>query len=384
MNRLIKLTILLYVLLINTHGENPMTPQILPFKPVSHQYKEPVCLLYPSIIPNSIIAETGHDKQERIAVFRFCNSKMTKNVLSRKVYQAGGNIFIAPQLSENILLVGSRPALELIDLKNGRLIQSYMPKMPVAGILDFEYFNSKLFNDKKGLCISLFTPFLKEPFKNEETDLIYCKSLIIEDIIEHKVLKRVRITNGEIVAFGDEVNIVREGLDDSWKAFDNNLDLVTHPLIPMLQKVEKAINSVSFVFSEKRKTGVSLGVDKVTNDKVLIFLLDWEKESDPVPILISDSSGRAPVKSSGKEHFSLSPSGKWLHVCFCNKKYQYANYLLYLDTNALPGKYLVFDLQYNKEFEHTTWITEPEGFVAFHEERFIFWDLAKIDFSGLK
>ena len=384
MPHLIKLAIILHILLNNTPGANSMNPILFPRMPVYHRITKPVYLLYPSIKPSSIIAETGLDKHERIVVFRFCDSKMTSNSISRNAYQAGGNRFMAFQTSENILLIGSRPALDLIDINNEKMIQSHVPKMPIAGILDFEYLNSKLINDKKGICVSLFTPFVKEPFQNEETDLIYCKSLIIEDIIKHKVLKRVRITNGVIVTFGEKVNIVREGLDDTWKAFDNNLDIVEHPSIPMLQNAEKAAKTISFVFSEKKGFGVSSGIDKITHDKVLLFLLDWKNDSATIPIVINDTLNRSPVESSRKEHFSLSPSGRWLHVCYCNNKYQYANYLLYINTDILPCKYLVFDLGYSKEFQHTTWITEPDGFVAYHENNFIFWDLSRFDVSEFK
>ncbi len=379
MIKLIVLYTIIAGLFIPTDGAKRMNGNKYPIPYYEYSFPKPVIFMFPMMRHNTIGIYYGLEEHEKITFV-----KMNSEDLDRVNFKGDGfdgfMTAVYPQMHPDLLTIAQKSSVGVLDITNGKQIIDYRPKMPNYEIRN-EYLGGKIINVQSQKTISLFHPFI-----TPDGDMLYCYSIVLDNLLDSRVLKRIRVNQQSIeqIYIGKQYIYFLDCIKDVdtitfvWRAVDDNLEFVDHPLLPILTDQWKVFRSDAVLISESQECAVAYGAlrsDK--KGKQFFQITPWAENRPPVPVILPDNQKPSPYIL--QKTFSLSPSGKWLFLYAATEDNDDVYYLMYIDK-ALPGYYLPpIKIDVGSDDFSITWMQEPEGFVVHDGKKLRYWDLSQFD-----
>jgi hypothetical protein len=272
----------------------------------------------------------------------------------------------------------SKGSINTLDFEKQKMLLQYYGKLSRNDVTP-TYYRAKIVNNERMLVIDLMTPSADS--NGELNMLMY--SLLLEDLKAKKTLKSVPITcpsMGETppIFFAPDIIIYRNDREDStelWKALDNTLTEVEHPLCKILNEHFKSSYVWELSISSANRHALLQCSDPETR-AVSFWHLSWLDS-----LKITQVPSTVPYNLD-ETHFSISPSGKWVHYIgdpSIEATENKSHVLTYMDP-ALPDGFLPqFIVFTGKSQDCVTWMNDPEGLVIISEGVLFWWDLSKFD-----
>jgi hypothetical protein len=343
----------------------PPAPVIISFT------KDHIIHLFPVLRENCIGLVYG----ERWAIATISQDKINLDEFPEKEFSIS-TAKALPQKDSDLLYVMTPKSVDLLDWRTRKVIDRFCDNSKtIANGLDL----SKIADYKNGVAISVFN-------YDGEDDEIH-RAFVIDDILNKKRLKEVPIPDYSRqfpVYFTPSYTIYRQNWQTPWRALDNDLNQITHPLVDLLNKdpsdsVFAVINDNMLVSEEQRHAFIST-YSKVAK-KDMLFLARWYGNAEVIPIPIDSaatSDGQRLVKTPNLN--TISPSGKWVYFATDGGNYHKdSHYLIYLDPQLPTGFLPPFKLTIEGEVDLASWITKPEGLVVYKEGQLLCYDLSHFD-----
>lgn len=288
--------------------------------------------------------------------------------------------WVYPQTEKDFLTVQRRSNIEVWDIANSIQVLSYKPRMPRYG-LSTEYSYGKCFSGNPMKLMSVFKPFI-----DDSNGIILSQSIVIDDLQENKTIKRLQVRNNRppFISFFSNATIYRDGMVNTtflkWKAVDDSLEPIEHPLVPVLNDFNDTFRIEQFQASETQECALVSGYTVIMDEKVgptKFMVIPWKQNSPAIPIFLPENL--LPSQYLSEKNFLLSPSGKWLFFTAAENRGDDRYFLTYIDKN-LPTYYAPpIEIDTDGDDFEVTWMKEPEGFVLHTGKILRYWDLSKFD-----
>lgn len=365
---------ILFFLLFTFSKEHCMADQ-LPFEmrpidvPIPKTY---VSQLFPTLEERSI----GVVKEDEWAILTMgTDQSLDWNIFPKKVFDVT-TAKALPQKRNDLLFVKGNKGIFLLDFAKKELSAEYID---ISKSIDIGMEQAKVIDHAGGIVLGVFDYFLKNGIKRYE--------FVLDDVFNAVRLK-VRPLESPArsfpVYFTPSYAFFRENWESPWKALDNSLSEVSHPLVDLLNEDPSdsvvAVLDDNMHLSEKHKHAFIITYSQAVS-KDQLFLASWHSEPKFTPIPVDSSmvaGGRRLVKSPNCN--TMSPSGKWVYFATDGGDHlKDTHYLIYLDP-AIPGGFLPpMRLPIEGHVDVSGWMTTPEGLVLHKDEQLLYWDLSKVD-----
>jgi hypothetical protein len=370
--------ILLSFLLVSQPSGRVKRMKEYPFPAYEYSFNKPVIFMFPMMKTNTIGVYYGYEEQEKIASLLLQEKELKKEVFKVDGFD-GYMTAVYPQVDPEILVIAQKSSIGVLNLTKGNQIIDYRPKMPNYDIRN-EYFGGKVFDG--GMVVKS----LAFPFIQPDNEAFYSYSLILEDIQNSNVLKRIRINEEsyETIFLGQKYTYFLDCSSDgktityNWRAVDDMLEYSDHPLLPILDEQWKIFRSDAVLVSESQKCAIAYGALRIDTTGTRFFqITPWVDDRPPIKIILPGSLMTSPYIL--KKNFLLSPSGKWLFFTAAENRGDDRCFLTYIDKN-LPTYYAPpIEIDTDGDDFEVTWMKEPEGFVLHTGKILRYWDLSKFD-----
>jgi hypothetical protein len=354
-----------------------------PFPAYEYAFNKPVLLMFPLIKSNTIGVYYGLEDQEKVAELTLEVNEIGKIDFDFKGFD-GYITALFPQVSTDRLTIIQKSSIGGLDFNTKEQVVDYRPKMPNPDV-DNSYLCGKMIDKDNDFALSLHYPFI-----TPENKSFYCHSLVLEDLKNKKVIKRIRVNeeSRETIFLGKKFSYFLDCSSDgktiiyNWRVVDDNLNFVDHPLVPILDEQWKTFYPDAILISESQECAIARGhLNADSTGKPFFQITPWIDKRPSVPIVLPD--GQRPSQYISRETFLLSPSGKWLFFVAAKPGVPSQGpehyYLMYIDK-TLPNYYLPpIEIETGGEDFKVTWMQEPEGFVLWNGKHLRYWDLSKFD-----
>jgi hypothetical protein len=353
-----------------SHAQHLPPPLVIPFKAQVDQ-------AFAVDLPRTVAVELFENPFEnRFALLSLSDkNKISLSKFPFDQYNGRGRAAIG-QISATTLALRLISDITILDFEKRKVVFTHRTALPRKDIVP-EYFNAKIADAGKMLVIAELTPS-----KGSDGQLDpYLHSLVLDNGKDGKTLKTIMLghafeDDSPVFFFSDIIlyRIKRSDKNEPWKALDNTLTPVSHPLCAFLDRHCASLVVRNMAVSPKFQHGLLFCFDAAKNTMSLLYL-SWKSNSfSPVPLQLTNLFA-AP-------RFMISPSEKWgfmtLETDSDTTKELY-HVLVYLDP-ALPTGFLQpFVLNKGEVEDRVAWMTGPEGLVIFSEGHLSWWDLSKFD-----
>ncbi|MBN1578441.1 MAG: hypothetical protein JW913_17905 [Chitinispirillaceae bacterium] len=368
---------------IPIHGAKRMNGNNYPTPYYEFFFSKPVIFMFPMMRLNTIGVYYGFEEHEKITFVTLSGDKMDRDNFKGEGFD-GYMTAVYPQVDPDQLTIAQKSSVGVLDFNLGKQIIDYRPKMPNYNIRN-EYEAGKIINPSNQIVLSLFHPHI-----TPENKSFFSYSLVLEDLKNGKVLKRlcVKEESLETIFLGKKYSYFLESTSDgktifdNWRAVDDNLEFIEHPLMPILTDQWKVFRSDAVLISESQECAVAYGALRSDKKGTQFFqITPWAENRPPVPVILPGN--RKPSPYILRKTFLLSPSGKWLFFVAAPERGDDSYYLMYIDK-TLPNYYLPpIEINVGGEDFSVTWMQDPEGFVVHDGKRLRYWDLSRFDPSQL-
>lgn len=282
-----------------------------------------------------------------------------------------------PQQDPSLLYVKTQSTLALLDMKSQTVTHRYTD---FSKSIEVGYDLSKVIDHNKGDVLSLFHWFPKSR-RVMQPNMLFA----VDNLIEERRVKQLEIESPFDpfpVHFTPSFTFFRPNYDVPWKALDNDLNEIGHPLVDILNKNDSVFSPSheDFFISEKFKHALCISYNQIMK-KDMLFLLTWHGDPTVTPIPVDSaltSGGRRLIGSSSKN--TMSPSGKWVYFAIEGTNVlEDTHFLVYLDPALPTGILPPIQLPIEGSVDASGWMTTPEGLVLYKDEHLLYWDLSQID-----
>jgi hypothetical protein len=275
----------------------------------------------------------------------------------------------------------SATELAVLDRPGNRVTLEYTSASPRSD-LETGYFQGKLAGSDRLLMIAEMQPSVGKEGIIDPT----LHSLVYDDVRARKTLSKIVLEHPlkdyPPVFFSQDVIIYRnnrKNIAEPWKALDNTLSPVSHPLCGILDGEFKTSIIWCLVMSERLKHAVVYSVG--TNIRMpSISYVSWQKRklstiTVPTGMLL------------GQKNLMMSPSGKWAFftaIIDSAGRRASAHILVSLDPALVDGFRPPRVIAAAKNEDRAAWISKPEGLVIFSKGQAALWDLSKFEIKKPK
>jgi hypothetical protein len=368
-------SIILLLSFISLYGEpapvSDMNPVVVPFDP-------PVCNAFTLPLPNRVGIEILISSFERqFATISFTDHNiLSVDSVPLDESKEGIKAVLGSQNGSDLVLLQNR-VISILNRETNRITDEYSTALPQPDLLT-EYFQGKMVtNSDNVLVIAEMQPSVGEEGILDPT----LHSLVLENVKGRKTIKRIVFNHplGESppVFFSQDAIIYRnkrKDIAEPWKAVDNTLSPVNHPLCAILDSEFKQSLLWGMVISEQHKHAVIYS--RAVNTKMpAITYVSWQTNrvapvTMPTGIL------------ANQKNLMISPSGKWVFftaITDDENKRSVDHTLLNLDPSSENGYLPPRIIAAGKLEDRAAWMSDPERLVVFCQGQVMVWDLSKFE-----
>jgi len=312
--------------------------------------------------------------ESRFAIVTFSGQSIIGvDTVSAEEYKGGTRSVLGSEDEHNLVLL-SAAEVAVLDRPENRVSVEYTTASPRA---DFQtkYFQGKIAGSDRLLIIAEVSPSVGEEGVVDAT----LHSLVYDDVRVRKTLSRIVIEHPlneqPPVFFSKDVVIYRNKRKDAsepWKALDNTLSPISHPLCALLDREFRQFLIYGLVMSDRHRHAVVSATNADTKMPAINYI-SWKSSK------VSSIAMPAGM-FLGQKNLMMSPSGKWVFftATIDNEGKRAMNHVLvYLDPDLPSGFLPPFVVAEGKNEDRAAWITEPEGLVVFGKGQVSLWDLSK-------
>ena len=365
------LTYLFFIIcfLTNVMAQVSLKPEIITFsEPVNNAFSLP--------FSNSAAIEIFVSTIERqFAIVNFLEDRqvnITKIPLDE--YKSATKSVLG-MIDERNLLILSTSQICILNLEENRITNEYTTPLTVPTELTPQYFMGKLATKERPLVIAEMQPSVGQEGILDPT----LHSLVYEDILARKTLSKIVLEHPlkEIppVFWGKEIIIFknkRKDISEPYKALDNTLSQIEHPLCDVLNNKFKNAYIWGLVFSEKFKQAIVFCRDIQTSIP-FIFYVWWGNN------IISPFNFGSKMLIDIK-NLMLSLDQRWVFYTATfreENKIINQHYLLSFDELNYQNFAPIFLLDAKPE-DRMCFISGPERIALFRSGQILLWKLPKI------
>ena len=295
-------------------------------------------------------------------------------------YKGGTRNVLGSEDGNNLVLL-SATELAVLDRPENRVSVEYTT-VPPRSDFQTQYFQGKITGSDRLLVIAEMQPSVGEEGVVDAT----LRSLVYEDVRARKTLSKIvlehPLNEQPPVFFSKDVIIYRnkrKDISEPWKALDNTLSPVNHPLCTLLDREFRQFFIWGMVMSDRHKHAVVYSIDANTKMPAITYV-SWQTNKAST---IDMPAGMF----LGQKNLMISPSGKWVFftATMDNENKRSLNHMLICLDPALADGFLPPDIiAVGKNEDRAAWMSEPEGLVIFSKGQVSLWDLSKFSFKKPK
>jgi hypothetical protein len=375
------LIILLFI--ITLYGKTAPAPIPVPdLKPFIIPFTLPVHNAFTLPMPNSVGIEiliSGFEYQFATLSFVDQNYIGVDSVPLDELKGATKAVLGSQDGTDLVLLQTGQIAV--LDRTKNRVSVEYTTSLPRSD-LQTEYFQGKITSAERLLVIAEMQPSVGEEGIVDAT----LHSLVYDDVRVRKTLSKIvlehPLNEQPPVFFSNNVIIYRnkrKDISEPWKALDNTLSPVSHPLCALLDREFKQFFILGLLMSDRYKHAVVYTIDINTRMPAIMYV-SWQTGKV--------STVNVPAGMFlGQKNLMMSPSGKWAFytATIDNEGKRTLNHtLLYLDPVLADGFLPPRIIAAGKNEDRVAWMSEPEGLVIFSQGQASLWDLSKFEIKTPK
>jgi hypothetical protein len=367
-------------------GEKKMESEYWQAKQVEVGYNERVVTMFPVGKINSWGLIAGNSDKETLRILTLAQKHLSTTTFNNANLQPVDELgYCLDGCAE--MYLHQRKILSIVNWKENKIVVNYRPR---GDMVENEFLNTKIIDDKNKIVLTAFSPIYDENYKNiiNNTYLFTLEDLTNKKRIKilpintesgfYKTDKRGDFRMPPNVSFGPDFTIYRESEKYKWLCINNALEYIDHPLKDTLNAYNDYFTTRLISLEISPTQPYAIAICEKAEGKNFPAIIQWNKAPAIMPVAI-------PLEKEQRVEYSslqLSPSGRWAY--FYITGYPGArHYLLYIDT-SLPGGCLPpFDLQVkigeDDDFAKATWMTSPEGLVMKVGGKLMYWDLSKFN-----
>jgi hypothetical protein len=375
MTKILKIALTVLLLLVSCKEKNKMENySIFPPHPIAIPFKkDEISQIFSVIRPNSIGLVYGYSW----AICKIQGEDISIDAIPENQFKSCEGKALQ-QKDNDTLYVKNTKTMVLLNWREKKKLAYFYD---ISKSININLELSKILDYQKGIALSLFSYF------DENSNEFF--QFVIDDILNKKRLKEVQVPH-----FIPPLSVYftpsfvfyqynQKNYSSPWKAIDNALNEVQHPLIDLLNaNIREPVFNVfddNMLISEKLEHALIISYCPAFK-KDMLFLAAWYGHPRVQPIVFDESEVGVRRLFSSPNHATMSPSGKWVYFCADGQgKLPDSHFIIYLDP-ALPNGYLPpFKLGIEGKVSSAGWMTAPEGLVLYKDAKLFHFDLSRFN-----